>query len=156
MKIIDIVKFNSGHAYVFDEIPEKLYEKHGNLLIGIDDSKTIVDCLHYQYPVGRKEYGAYAFGGREFDLPLKDGGSVHCWGQYWQGRSSECAKVLGFDICGLTASTKQALSKCYVFCGYYANKGRLEELINQFMTENPSYQAWEYWDYGKHLKGDTP
>ena len=122
MKIIDVVKFSQSYAYVFDEIPPRLYEQHGNLLIGSDDSKTFLDCLHYQYPVGRKEYGAYAFGGREFDLPLRNGGSVHCWGQYWDGRSAECGKILNVKICSLTASTKEELSKCYAFCEYYANE----------------------------------
>jgi hypothetical protein len=152
MKIIDIVKFNDRHAYVFDEIPNRTYVKHDNLLIGSDETETILDCLHYVYPRGRKEYGGYAFGGREFDLPMKDGTVTHCWGQYWDGRSRECAKVLGFDICSLTASTKKNLSKCYVFTGLYANKEKLQKLIDDFMSANPDYKVWEYWDYAKHLK----
>jgi hypothetical protein len=83
---------------------------------------------------------------------MKDGTVTHCWGQYWDGRSRECAKVLGFDICSLTASTKKDLSKCYVFTGLYANKEKLQKLIDDFMSENPDYKIWEYWDYAKHLK----
>mgnify|MGYP001039484638 CR=1 FL=1 len=161
MKIIDIVRFNDRHAYVFDEIPNITYVKHDNLLIGSDETETILDCLYYEYPRGHKEYGGYAFGGREFDyafsgrefdLPMKDGTVTHCWGQYWDGRSRECAKVLGFDICSLTASTKKNLSKCYVFTQFYANKEKLQKLINDFMSANPDYKVWEYWDYAKHLK----
>ena len=148
IKIVDIVKFNDYHAFVFDEIPPKLYEKHGDLLIGYDNSKTIIDCLYYERPSGR----FYAFAGREFDLPLRDGGSIHCYGQYWDGKSSDCAKVLGIDICPLTASTKEELSKCYVFCSYYADRDKLNKMIEEFQNENPDYKVWEYREYEKYLK----
>lgn len=155
MKVVDIVKINDRHAFVFDEIPSVTYEKHGSLLIGSDDSGTILDCLYYSACGGSRNFGGnYAFGGREFDLPLKDGGSVHCYGQYWDGRSSECAKVLGIEICGLTASTKEDLKKCYVFCGYYADKDKLQKLIDEFISENPDYEVWEYNDYREYLKNE--
>ena len=28
----------------------------------------------------------------------------------------------------------------------------IEELINDFISANPDYKVWEYWEYGKHLK----
>lgn len=153
MEIVEIVKFNDRCAFVFDEMPAITYEKHGDLLIGSDDSKTIIDCLHLEVPKGRKEYGAYAFGGREFDLPMKDGTTTHCWGQWWEGRSKECGAVLGFELCALTASTKDKLKNCYVFNGYSANRVKLEKLIEKFNAENPDYEVWEYNEYGRYLRG---
>lgn len=151
MKIIDIVKFNDRHAYVFNEIPVRTYEKHDELLIGSDDSKTIIGCLYYSVPMG--QYSPYAFGGRKFDLPMKDGTTTHCWGQYWDGGVRDCEKVLGFELCELIASTRENLSKCYVFTSLYANKEKLQKLIDDFVSGNPDYKVWEYWEYKKHLKG---
>lgn len=70
MKILAVVKFNDYHAFVLDEPIKLTYEKIGGMLIGSDETGIFYNCLFYEKPVGRFK----AFAGREFDLPLKDGG----------------------------------------------------------------------------------
>ncbi|MEA4919362.1 MAG: hypothetical protein VB078_00340 [Clostridiaceae bacterium] len=152
MRIVDLVEMNSHHAYVLDNEYKLTYEKHGNLLIGSDETNTFFDVLIYEYPRGRKEYGGYAFGGREFDVDMKDGTKTRCWGQYWSGGFREAEKILGITFADMPHNTIVQLQSCYVFCGGTAHKAKLEQMLNTFFAENPGYKAWNYWEYEKHIK----
>ena len=152
MKIIDLVEMNGHHAYVLDSKYKLTYEKHGDLLIGSDETDTFFDVLYYQYPVGRKEYGSHAFGGREFDVDMKDGTKTHCWGQYWSGRFREAEKILGIAFANLPHATVEHLQDCYVFYSGTACRLKLEQMIDAFCSENPEYKAWNYREYEKHIK----
>ena len=157
MKIIDIVKFNDGIALVVDEIPALKYEQKGSLLIGSDDSNLLFDCLYFQMPRGNEK----AFAGRKFDLPLKDGGSIHCDGKWWQGREVECAKELGIELAHITIRDLAFLKDCYVFGGLSVNKNVYMQMLRDFLTENPDYEVYGYWEYegilcGRTTKNDHP
>ena len=151
MKILDIVKFNDRIALVVDEIPELTYEKHGIYLTGSDDSGLVFDCLYYDY-----DRYAKAFAGREFDLPMKDGTTTHCSGQYWSGRVSEAAKLIGVELADVTIQTIERLKECYVFSGYQANKAVYRKMVAEFFTNNPGYEIWGYWEYEANLKNRKP
>ena len=85
-KIVDIVKFNDRHAFVLDREYFLTYEQHGELLIGSDKTQTFFNVLYYAPFGGNPNFGSnYAFGGRKFDLQMKDGSAMHCYGQYWDG-----------------------------------------------------------------------
>ncbi|WKL00871.1 hypothetical protein Q0F98_28665 [Paenibacillus amylolyticus] len=66
-----IVKFNQGIAFVLDNPVKYTYYKHGNLIIGLDDTCTFVRCYYYDRPTP----GFEAFGGHKFDITLDDGRS---------------------------------------------------------------------------------
>lgn len=157
MKIIDIVKLNNGIALVVDEIPTLTYEQKGSLLIGSDDSNLLFNCLYYQTPRGNEK----AFAGREFYLPLKDGGSIHCDGKWWQGREAECAEKLGIELAHITIRDLAFLKDCYVFVGLSVNKNVYMQMIRDFLTERPDYEVYGYWEYkgilcGRTTKNDHP
>lgn len=149
MKIIDIVKFNDGIAIVVDEIPILTYEEKGSLLIGSDESNLLFDCLYYQSPRG----GAKAFAGRKFDLPLKDGGTIHCNGQWWQGKERECAEKLGIELAHITIRDLEFLKTCYVFSGMSVNKNVYMQMLRDFLTANPDYEVYGYWEYEGKVRG---
>ena len=151
MKILDIVKFNDGIALVVDEIPDLTYERKGSLLIGSDDSNLLFDCLYFQMPRGNEK----AFAGRKFELPLKDGGTICCDGKWWQGREAECAKELGIELCHITIRTLDFLKDCYVFGGLSVNKNVYMQMLRDFLTENPDYEVYGYWEYEGIIRGRT-
>lgn len=156
-KIIDIVKFNDHHAYVLDEDYSLTYEKHGGLLIGSDETQTFFDVL-YHFPCGgdRTFGGNYAFGGREFDLNMKDGTKTHCYGQYWSGKFGEAEKILGIEFADFTHKSVDILKKCYVFYSGTADKAKLQAMLDEFLAEHPDYELWDYWEYEKHIKEPQP
>ena len=49
MKIIAVVKFNNGEAFVFDEIPDTIYTKYRNDTI-IGKSSTLYTFYRYAQP----------------------------------------------------------------------------------------------------------
>lgn len=151
-KIVDIVSMNDGHAYVIHKDFKLTYEKHGDILIGSDETGTFFDVLYYSHPVGRREYGAYAFGGREFDLAMKDGTTTHCWGQYWSGHFKDAEKILGIEFANFPHNSIEGLKDCYVFCSGTADKSKLQSMVNTFFEENPDFEVWDYWDYQKYIK----
>lgn len=153
MKIVDMVKANSRLWIVFDEpVGQLTYEKHGGLLIGSDELGIFYDCLYYDRPTPSMK----AFGGREFDLQMKDGSVTHCNGQYWHGHIAEAEKVVGEEIAEIGASTKEELKRCYVFTSRNISMKRLDEMIEEFKLSHPDYEPWEYWQYEKMLKEEEP
>lgn len=149
MKIVDLVKANSRLWIVFDEpVGQLTYEEHGGLLIGSDERGIFYDCLYYDRPSPNMR----AFGGREFDLPMKDGTMTHCNGQYWYGRISDAEKVVGEEIAEIGASTKEELKQCYVFTNRNISAKKLEEMIEEFKAANPDYEPMEYRVYEELLK----
>lgn len=151
VQIVDIVKFNNGIGIVVDEMPPIVYEKHGIYLIGSDESGLLFDCLYYQY-----DRYAKAFGGTEFDLPMKDGTTTHCSGQYWSGRTSECSEILGIELGQVTIATQDMLKGCYVFTGKQINRAVYKKMVAEFLDQHPGYEVWGYWEYEGHLKGTDP
>lgn len=126
MKVLAVVNAGNQVFYSLDEKPEMLYEKHGNLLIGIDSSGIFYDVLIYEGcgPTWK------AFGGREFDLPMTDGSTTHCYGQYWSGGTRKAEELLGIKLSGIAAKDVAELVQYYVYCGYQVDAGKFEALIN--------------------------
>lgn len=147
MKIIDIVKFNDHIGLVVDEIPQIVYEEYGKFLIGSDDKGVLFNCLVYERPIGVFK----AFGGREFDLPMKDGSVTHCYGQYWHDTFNNASKVLGFKLASITIQTLDDLKKCYVFVGYQAKYETYYKAVSDFLNNHPNYKIWGYREYEKHI-----
>lgn len=151
MKILEIVKFNDHIGIVVDEMPDLTYEKKGMYLIGSDDSGLLFDCLYLQH-----DSYAKAFAGREFDLPMKDGTTTHCNGQYWSGRTRECAELLGVELGDVTIQTLDELKKCYVFTGLQVNRSVYHKMVADFFAQNPGYEIWGYWEYDGFLNNRKP
>ena len=143
IKILAVVKFNDHHAFVLDEPIKYTYEKFDEMLIGSDESGIFYNCLFYERPIGQFK----AFAGREFDLPLKDGGTIHCNGQYWDGKSDKASKIKGVNIIPCTCGYIEDLKQCYVYCGNYADKEKLQRLSGQY-----DGKIYEYYDYEKLIK----
>lgn len=150
--IIDIIQFNDRHAYVLDNKIQLTYEKHGDLLIGSDDTQTFFSVLYYSPCGGNPNFGGnYAFGGRKFVLSMKDGTTTHCYGQYWDGRYEDAEKLLGVKFADFTHCDIDSLVECYVFRGGTADKLKLQKMIDDFFEISPSYKPWEYREYEKFI-----
>ena len=144
MKIVDLVKANDLCWVVFDEpVGQLTYEKHGSLLIGSDERGIFYDCLYYDRPTPHMR----AFVGREFALPMKDGTTTHCNGQYWYGHIAEAGRVIGEEIAEIGASTKEDLKRCFVFTSRNISKKRLDEMVKEFEESHPGYEPWGYRQY---------
>jgi hypothetical protein len=143
-KVLAVVKVNNIEALVLDKYPELKYQLSNGCITGTDG--LFADCLYYEKPSPRFQ----AFAGRKFEIKLHDGNVITCEGQYWDGVKDEHAKVLGFAPARVTINSYDALKKCYVFCGTYAN-------IEKFQQLRATYngKVWEYWEYDKHLKDEA-
>lgn len=136
MKILAIVDTGKQTFYSLDERPEMIYEKHGSLLIGKDKSEVFYDVLIYEGcgPTWK------AFGGREFDLPMADGSTTHCYGQYWSGGTSRAEELLGIKLARIAAESVSELARCYVYSGYHVDVEKFETLIK---ISNPDVHRGE-------------
>jgi len=145
-KVLAIVKFNNDIALVLDKKPIITYEQHGNDLIGFDESGTFYDFFYYDKPSG----SFYAFAGSKFDLQLKNGDSIHCYGQWWSGISETARKTVGKEICHVTWQDVDSLRDCYVFSGQSCDKEKHDKLISSY-----NGKIYDYWEYEKILKSEV-
>lgn len=125
-KIVDaIVMHHYGipHYYlVLDEMPKFVFERKGNRLDAEDDG--FFESYGYEAPSERWQ----AFGGRKFDLPLKDGTVEHASGQWWW-----CAPLVSANpgkIVSVGLSTLENLGKCYVFTSGSIAKSKLDAWLS--------------------------
>ncbi|MBO1003150.1 hypothetical protein [Pseudogracilibacillus auburnensis] len=137
--LLALVKFNDRVALVLKKPLKFTYEKHGDLLIGTDNLGVFVNIFLYRRPVGKWK----AFGGREFDIPMKDGSVIKATGQWWDGGLSRAEEILGQEIVNVTAEDIESLKSCYVYCGIYAFKDKYEELIKGYKGEVYGYREFE-------------
>lgn len=146
MNIIAKVQFNKGFALVLDKEPVITYEflpGHGKTyLVGSNDDAVFYECMVYERPIGRFK----AFGGREFDVTMKDGTKTHCDGQYWSGGAADVGRIIGVDLVSVVSSGIDELKRCYVFSEYHADKKKIRCLIEQYHGD-----VIPYWDYKKML-----
>ena len=146
MKIIDIIdhrnKYETQRFVVINRKPKYLYERKGIWLIGEDSG--FFNFYYHQAPSGR----FYAFCGRKFDIPLKDGSIEKAFGQWWDGIPSGYSDLLYRLGCG----TPEALGRCNVFCSAAVDRA----IIDKWLSENePSNNYHKYdnrhSDFGKHV-----
>lgn len=167
MKILDIVKFNSGVAFVVDEMPSLTYEKMvapvsacegeyekfafagREFLIGSDESGVFYDVLYHRVePGGRK-----AFAGHEFSLPMKNGEAFKTDGWWWDGGSPVAARMLGIEMGGVTIQDRPSLEKCFVFNGRYVDvKAFHERLYHPFVEKHGEIEPKDYWEFEREMK----
>lgn len=144
LKIEAIVMVNNDEALVLNRPLNLLYEEAevevwGRKRRGLLGKDGPFRAMYYhKQPRGRFK----AFGGRKFEIPLRDGGFEQADGQWWHT-----------DISGLNRiayQTKAALQKCYVFSGGYGvDDEALQEMLLEY--DGPTYA---YWDYEKVIKYD--
>ena len=130
IKIIAVVKFNKGEAYVFNRKPVFLFEKFGKELVAKDG--PFEARYHYQEPTERWK----AFAGREFSIPMLDGSKIEASGQWWHHVNT--------DLAHITYETVEGLLHCYVFTGCDAEP----EAINILRAEYDG-PVYPYYDYEK-------
>lgn len=135
LKIVALVQINNSEALVLNRPLKMLYEFSGQDLIGSDG--PFRRALRYETPRGRFK----AFAGSEFDIPLKDGGTVRAKGQYWS------AGLEGFTETAY--GTVDGLKKCYVYTGALIDPAALQELRAEYTG-----CVYPYWDYEKVIKYD--
>lgn len=142
-EVAALVKFNDENAIVLNKEINFRYQKQGNLIIGIDESETFIDCYYYE----PSSFGFKAFGGEEFDITLEDGEVIHCNGQWWHGGFTRAGELINKEVVGVTYQNIEALKKCYVFSGCFATKDGLEKLTNEYIGK-----VYEYYEYEEELK----
>ena len=115
ISIIDVIDHRNKYAIqsmvVVDRMPKFLYEKRGGWLIGHDSGFFkfyAYESVQSDWPSNWK-----AWGGREFDIPLTDGGVVKAFGQWWDS-FPKGFQGLTYDY-GVNTPTK--LERCNVFTG---------------------------------------
>ena len=147
-KILAVVKFNDGEAFVLEKTPDLKYTKYDNkTIVGTDG--CFLDCYYYERPIkpiNPNWSGWQAFGGRKFDLELTDGTVEHCYGQWWSGVSEKAREVINDDIVSITACSIDKLKKCYVFNGYEGMKKGMEKLRSKYKG-----YVYPYWHYSKKI-----
>ena len=142
IKIVDVIDHKSGYGIqrfvVLNRMPKKLYEQKGRWLVGNDG--PIWDVLEIS-PGSTK-----AFGGRKFDLQMKDGSVFNCVGQVWASSNKELTP----PVYALAASTAAELYRCNVFCSALIEKTLVDEwlAVNRPSNNYEKYSAQEdpeYW-----------
>lgn len=142
IKIIAVVKFNDGEAYVLNRKPVMLYNKIGNIMFAKDGA--FYDCLKYRID----QYGE-AFAGRKFEVPLVEGGFQICDGKWWDDGYRELENLESIKLTRVTVGTIEELQKCYVFTGLLADAHDIS-----FMRSEYNGAVYPYWDYEKIIKFD--
>lgn len=146
IQIVDIIdhrnKYGIQRFLVVNREPNYLYERKGIWLIGEDSG--FFNFYKYDKPGGR----FYAFAGRKFDIPMKNGSVEKAYGQWWDGTPA--------DYYGLVFETgygtPEGLSDCNVFCSVRVDT----EIIDKWLSENePSNNYYKYDkkhpDFGKQV-----
>jgi len=142
-KIIAVVKFNSGEAFVMKNPIKLEYTKYGSDTI-IGTNGYILQCYGYS-----REYDK-AFAGTEFDLKLVDGTTEHCNGQWWDSITKRAREEIDGNIISVTANNIERLKKCYVFNGYCGTEKEIEKLRSEYQGK-----VYEYYEYEKIIKEDN-
>jgi len=146
--IVDVIihschGYLEGHKQIFviiDKPVNFLYERKGKYLVASDDG--FYSCYEYDRPSKNWE----AFGGRKFDIPMKDGTIEKAFGQWWDGGHSQNAPE---KIVSIGVGTIEELHKCYVFMGGHISKKKLDEWLS---NHEPST---DYDKYDTRKQGTT-
>ena len=146
LKIIDVINHQNKHFMqqflVLNHEPQYLYERKEIWLIGEDSG------FFSFYKYDRPSVGFFAFAGRKFDIPLKNGSIEKAYGQWWDATPDDYYGLIYETGYG----TLDSLSKCNVFCSV-----RVDRLIvDKWLAENkPSnnYNRYDkrHADFGKQI-----
>lgn len=140
IKIIAIVKSGGTSFFVLNRRVQYSYTKiDRETIIGEDEG---VLCFYKRDDMALP-FGMRAFAGRKFTLPLTDGTSEQCSGQWWDAMSTSARELFPLDsLCSFPHATIDELRKCYVFCGGACEKQWLEKLVAEY--KGAVYEYWEY------------
>jgi hypothetical protein len=137
-KIIDAIllkPYNNAHYYlVLDEMPVFTFERTGNRLIAECDG--FVECYGYETPGPNWQ----AFGGRKFELPMKDGTMEQAHGQWWWCQPAETESIGSLTSVGI--ATLEQLKQCYCFSGGNISTAKL----NEWLASNEPSTDYEKYD----------
>lgn len=122
--------YNTQRFLVISRKPKFLYERHGDWLIAQDG-------IFYSFYQKQNDGYDKAFGGRKFDIPLKDGSVEHAKGQWWDALPSDYHG----KVCSIGAETIENLNRCNVFSGLYIDKKELQKILER---PNPSNNYEKY------------
>lgn len=125
-KIVDVIAKKSPFSdrifyyVVVDQPLRYIYARApGNYFIGKHGD-------FYDFLAGTSRKGE-AFGSREFDIKLDDGGTFHCQGDVWSvGAPKDFIPVVGAGFGSL-----DELHKCYVFCSGNVAKSVLDDWLSK-------------------------
>lgn len=123
-------------SVIVDAMPMFVYERRGNYLFAADGGWY--DC--YEIEPGSKG----AFGGREFDIPMRDGTVIHAFGQIW---SSGVSKNAPEPIASVGVASIEALDRCYCFFGGNVSRAKLDVWLS---SNQPSSDYSKYLNNGAH------
>lgn len=142
MKIIKLVKNQNHYHVMFDAIPEITYEKVGSDYVGssVDLDGNII-ASHF---LGYESWGN-AFGGREIELPMKDG-SIQTIKDYWFDCGSY--KKHG-EFIGIGAGTLDKLQRCFVYFSFNINKETFNEMVEEYLSREKLYSYKEVEEWSK-------
>ena len=119
LDVIMLTPYGLPHYYVvLNEMPAFVFERQGENLVAEHDG--FFERYRRETPTERWK----AFGGRKFDLPLKDGTVEHACGQWWW--SAPMISANPGPIISVGISTVELLRKCYVFTSGCIAKEKLD------------------------------
>lgn len=135
MKIVAMVRMNSGFAYVFDEPIQLKY--HREVIDGcaylIGKHGPFRSFLKYRRSRGRNDR---AFAGRTLRLRGHNGVTVRVKNHWWN-----CADPRGETI-SIAASTVDELKQCYVFSGCSCDPEALQEMVDEYNNRTCAPYNW--------------
>jgi hypothetical protein len=140
-EIVDVIIHSCHGAYkgfkqtfvVIDRPLHFFYEHKGNCLVASDNGWY--SSFYYERPVKNWQ----AFGGRKFDIPMKDGTVIRATGEWWDGKHQENAPE---EIASVGMATIDQLNTCYVFSSGYVSKVKLDTWLN----ENAPCTVYDWYD----------
>ena len=142
--IVDVIIHGPYYqiSVVIDVNPKMVYERKRNLLVAEDDG--FWDCLAFETPSKNWQ----AFGGRKFDILMKDGSVEHAHGQWWAYWATGIAP---YPTESLGIATLEDLRKCYVFCSGIISTAKLDDWLSK---NTPSTDYYKYDRQHEDKKGD--
>jgi hypothetical protein len=146
MKLLYIVESGNYKYLVFDEMPDKISTKYGD-----DTIIGRIGGIFYDFLAKRNERRE-AFGGRKFDIVLDNGEIEKCEGQWWDAVTDRAGEELEkegnsfSEMMLIGISSVDRLLDCYVYCGLWASKSKIEEMIANYKG-----RIYEYYEFKKEV-----
>lgn len=148
MKILEIVKVNSGFGFVVDEaaplvyreefVFDQAFKRHERMLIGESTDGRMDFLVHHNYGSMK------AFAGRELHIQMEDGTQRTIKDVWWSEGSSAWSAEHDVELHGFSYNTLDGMIDCCVFFASVMRAERLQELINEFYEKHPDYTPWNH------------
>ena len=149
MKIVALVRFNSGLALVLDqpvELKYRLEKIDGNRYL-VGEHGPFRSFLGYRRSRGRNDR---AFAGRTLELTAHNGVTIRVKDHWWS-----CGDPTN-QTTSVTFGTIPELQKCYVFSGARCEPEALQAMLDEYNNRTSEPYGWPdggyiypYWDFEK-------